>query len=102
VVGDDAPQAAAGLFALLSTEPELSGRVLAATRIGARRWNLYLDNRVEVWLPEHDLLGAWRLLASKARDEGLLERAITLVDLRFVPDRIRLRLDPAALEDGDA
>lgn len=102
VVGDDAPQAAARLFALLSTEPELSGRVLAATRIGERRWNLHLDNRVDVWLPEHDVLGAWRLLARKVRDENLLERAITLIDLRFLPDRMRLRLDPAALEDGNA
>jgi hypothetical protein len=55
-----------------------------------------------VWLPEHDVLGAWRLLAQKARDDALLERAITLIDLRFLPDRLRLRLDPAAFEDSDA
>jgi cell division protein FtsQ len=102
LVGDDAPESAAGLFALLSTEPALSNRVVAATRIGERRWNLHLDNQIEVWLPEHDVLGAWRLLAEKARDEALLERAITLVDLRFLPERLRLRLDPAALEDSDA
>jgi cell division protein FtsQ len=102
VVGDDAPQAASRLFALLSTEPELSGRVLAATRVGERRWNLHLDNRVDVWLPEHDVLGAWHLLARKVRDEKLLERAITMIDLRFLPDRMRLRLDPVALQDGDA
>ena len=102
VVGDDAPQSAAGLFALLSTQPALSNRVIAATRIGERRWNLHLDNQVEVWLPEHDMLGAWRLLAQKVREEALLERAITLIDLRFLPTRLRLRLDPAALEDTDA
>jgi cell division protein FtsQ len=102
VVGDDAPQAAADLFALLSTEPALSGRVRAATRVGERRWNLHLDNRIEVWLPEQDALGAWQLLASKARDEALLERAITLIDLRFLPRRLRLRLDPAALGNGEA
>jgi cell division protein FtsQ len=102
LVGDDAPQAAAGLFALLSTEPALSNRVVAATRVGERRWTLHLDNQVEVWLPEHDVLGAWRLLAQKARDDALLERAITLIDLRFLPDRLRLRLDPAALEDNNA
>ena len=102
VVGDDAPRAAAGLFAMLSTEPELSGRVRAATRVGERRWNLHLDDKIDVWLPEHDVPGAWRLLARKVRDEGLLERAITLIDLRFLPDRVRLRLDPATLEDDDA
>jgi cell division protein FtsQ len=102
LVGDDAPQAAAGLFALLSTEPALSNRVVAATRVGERRWTLHLDNQIEVWLPERDVLGAWRLLAQKVRDDALLERAITLIDLRFLPDRLRLRLDPAALEDSDA
>jgi cell division protein FtsQ len=102
LVGDDAPPSAAALFALLSTEPALSNRVVAATRVGERRWNLRLDNEIDVWLPEHDVLGAWRLLAQKAGDEALLDRAITLIDLRFLPDRLRLRLDPAALEDGNA
>jgi cell division protein FtsQ len=97
LVGDDAPQAAAGLFALLSTEPALSARVTAATRVGGRRWNLHLDNQVEVLLPQRDVLGAWRLLAEKARDAGLLERAVSVIDLRFLPERLRLRLDPAAL-----
>jgi hypothetical protein len=39
------------------------------------------------------------VLAHKARDEALLERAVTVIDLRFLPERLRLRLDPAALED---
>ena len=100
VVGDGAPQSSARLFAVLSTEPALSRRVVAATRVGDRRWNLHLDNRVEVWLPEQDALAAWHLLAEKARDEALLERAVTVIDLRFLPERLRLRLDPAALEAG--
>ncbi len=99
LVGDDAPQGAAALFALLSTEPALSSRVVAATRVGGRRWNVHLDNQIEVLLPERNALGAWRLLADKAREEGLLERAITAIDLRFLPERLRLRLDPAALPD---
>jgi cell division protein FtsQ len=102
LVGDGAPQSGARLFALLSTEPVLSGRVRAATLVGERRWNLHLDDGVEIWLPEHDLLGAWRLLAKEVRDQALLERAITLIDLRFLPGRLRLRLDPAALKGGAA
>jgi cell division protein FtsQ len=101
LVGDDAPESAASLFALLSTEPELSARVVAATRVGGRRWNVHLDNQVEVLLPERNALGAWRLLADKARDDALLERAITVIDLRFLPERLHLRLDPAALPDHD-
>jgi cell division protein FtsQ len=101
LVGDDAPQSAAALFALLSTEPALSARVVAATRVGGRRWNVHLDNQIEVLLPERNALGAWRLLADKARDDALLDRAITAIDLRFLPERLRLRLDPAALPDHD-
>jgi cell division protein FtsQ len=101
VVGDGAPEWSARLFALLSTEPALSRRVVAATRVGDRRWNLHLDNRVEVWLPERDAVGAWRLLAQKARDQALLDRAVSVIDLRFLPARLRLRLDAAALEAGD-
>jgi cell division protein FtsQ len=100
LVGDGAPQEAAALFALLSTEPALSSRVVAATRVGERRWNVHFDHDVEVWLPERDVLGAWQVLADKARDEALLERAVTVIDLRFLPERLRLRLDPAALADG--
>ena len=100
LVGNGAPQEAASLFALLSTEPALSSRVVAATRVGERRWNVHLDHDLEIWLPEHDVLGAWRALADKARDDALLERAVTVIDLRYLPERLRLRLDPAALEDG--
>jgi cell division protein FtsQ len=102
LVGDEAPRHAARLFALLSTEPELWARVAAATWIGERRWTLRLDNRIDVLLPERGMLRAWRLLAQKAREDALLERAISVVDLRFLPGRLRLRLDPQALQDGKA
>ncbi len=102
LVGDEAPRHAARLFALLSTEPELWSRVTAATWIGDRRWTLRLDNQIDVLLPEQGVLPAWHLLAQKARDDALLERAISVIDLRFLPARLRLRLDPLALQDGKA
>jgi cell division protein FtsQ len=102
LVGDTAPQHAARLFALLSTEPELWARVAAATWIGERRWTLRLDNRIDVLLPERNMLRAWRFLAEKAREDALLERAVSIIDLRFLPDRLRLRLDPEALQDTKA
>jgi cell division protein FtsQ len=102
LVGDEAPRHAARLFALLSTEPELWARVAAATWVGDRRWTLRLDNRIDVLLPEQGMLSAWRFLAQKAREDALLERAISVVDLRFLPKRLRLRLDPEALQDTKA
>jgi cell division protein FtsQ len=102
LVGDAAPQHALELFALLSTEPALSERVVAATWVGDRRWDLHLDNQVDVMLPEQDPQAAWRLLAVKARDEALLDRAIKVVDLRLLPARLRLQLDPRVLVDQRA
>jgi cell division protein FtsQ len=98
LVGEGAPARAAGLFALLSTEPALSERVVAASWVGERRWSLHLDNRIDVLLPEHDPHGAWRVLAAKERQQALLERAVAVIDLRFLPGRIRLRLDPRGLD----
>jgi len=98
LVGDGAPARAAGLFALLSTEPALSERVVAASWVGARRWSLHLDNQVDVLLPEGNPYVAWRLLAAKERQQGLLERAVAVIDLRFLPGRIRLQLEPRGLD----
>ncbi len=102
LVGEDAPRHAEALFALLSTEPALSDRVVAATWVGDRRWDLHLDNQVDVMLPEQNPQTAWRLLAAKARDEALLDRAVRVVDLRLLPERIRLQLDPSVLVDHRA
>ncbi len=102
LVGDDAPRHAEDLFALLSTEPALSERVVAATWVGDRRWDLHLDNQVDVMLPEQNPFGAWHLLAVKARDQALLDRAVKVVDLRLLPERIRLGLDPSVLVDHRA
>lgn len=102
VVGGGAAAAAAPLFATLSGEPELWADVIALTFIGERRWNVRLGRGIDVLLPEQDAAAAWRELARRSRQQGLLERAVTEVDLRFLPDRIRVRLDPAALAEEAA
>ncbi|MDX1540290.1 MAG: FtsQ-type POTRA domain-containing protein [Geminicoccaceae bacterium] len=98
VIGEGAPERAPRLFAVLSSEPELWSRVAALTLVGERRWNLRLADGIDVMLPADDLLGAWRRLARFAREDDLLERAVVEIDLRFLPERIRLRLDPALRE----
>lgn len=102
LVGHHAPERAVRLFVLLSTEPELWARVAAATWVGERRWTVHLDSGIDVLLPEDRVIEAWRLLAARAREDALLERAIRVVDLRFLPERLRLQLDPMALEEQGA
>ena len=98
IVGDGAPEAAPELFAELARRPGIAQMLEAAIRLGGRRWDLTLRNGMRVKLPE-DTTPGWNLaaaldrLAELARDENLLERALTVVDLRL-PDRLVLRLPP--------
>ncbi|HEX6141606.1 MAG TPA: cell division protein FtsQ/DivIB [Geminicoccaceae bacterium] len=100
VVGDGAAGQAAKLFAALSSEPELWSKVVALTFVGGRRWDVRLDRGIDVLLPDRDPVAAWRRLARVAREHDLLERAVTEIDLRLLPDRMRLRLDRDAIDQG--
>lgn len=89
IVGDDAPEHAAELIAMLGDEPALARRVGAAVRVGKRRWNLELKSGIKVRLPEAGAAAAWRKLARLDRRHRLLDRKVKAVDLRQ-PDRIYL------------
>ncbi|MFO1059836.1 MAG: FtsQ-type POTRA domain-containing protein [Dongiaceae bacterium] len=95
VVGDDAPAHAAGLIAMLGRQPELQRRVTAAVLVSGRRWNLHLDNGIDVRLPEENSAAAWTRLAELDRKDRLLEKDLVSIDLRD-PDRLVVRLTPAA------
>jgi cell division protein FtsQ len=90
VVGDDAASSAAALMAMLAREPELAPRVTAAVRVDDRRWNLTIDNAIDVWLPEADAAEAWARLAAQERANNLLQHDIRTIDMRL-PDRLVLR-----------
>lgn len=102
IVGEGAPARAAALFAVLSTDPELFARVEAAMWIGGRRWSIRFDSETDVLLPEDRITPAWQTLGRLQRRDRLLERAIGTIDLRFLPDRLRLRLLPEALPERAA
>ena len=97
VIGADAPANAARLIAMLGAHKDLAGRVRAAIRIGGRRWNLRLDNGIDIRLPESGAAAAWSRLAKLDAEQGLLGRDILSVDLRL-EDRVIIRpaVKPAA------
>lgn len=100
IVGDDAPEHAARLLAVVATEPDLGKRVQAAVRVGGRRWNLRLDNDIGIELPEQGVAEAWRRLATFEREHRLLARDIAAIDLRL-PDRVVVRPARAAAGAGE-
>ncbi len=93
VVGEDAPEHAADLLHIIRSEPDLGGLVKAAIRVGGRRWNLRLRGGIDVQLPEADSAAAWAQLAGIERSHGVLQRDVSMIDLRL-PDRLIVRTAP--------
>jgi cell division protein FtsQ len=87
VVGEDAPKHVGQLLALLNTAPSIKPDVVAAVRIGQRRWNVQLANEVVVMLPEENPGDAWKRFAELVEKEALMSKAIRSVDMR-VEDRV--------------
>jgi cell division protein FtsQ len=98
VVGEDAATHAAALIDMLATEPDLAARVGAAVRVGDRRWNLRIDNSIDVLLPDTNAADAWSHLAQLERKDGLLKREVETVDMRL-PDRLVLRVNAPPTKD---
>ncbi|HXO90585.1 MAG TPA: FtsQ-type POTRA domain-containing protein [Stellaceae bacterium] len=93
VVGEGAASHAAELLDMLASEPDLAARVTAAIRVGDRRWNLRIDNAIDVLLPADETAKAWGQLARLDRSTGLVQRDVQTIDTRL-PDRLVLRVSP--------
>lgn len=88
--GAGAPENVGELLLLLAYEPSIARQLRAAVWVGQRRWNLILNNGVEIWLPEEDAVAALQNLAKLEEKHGLLSRDFGVVDLRL-PDKLYLR-----------
>lgn len=97
--GAGAPAAASELMRLVASVPSLGERVSGAQRVDGRRWNVFVDGRIEVRLPERGAAAAWARLARLEAESALLARAVEAVDLRL-PDRVVVRLDEAILQSA--
>ncbi len=101
VVGAGAPRHAAALLDLVAAHPELHKRLVAAVRVGERRWNLRMTNGADVMLPEAAEALALVRLAELHESQALLDRPLAVVDLRL-PDRLVVRPlpEPKPLAQG--
>lgn len=90
VVGAGAPQGAAMLLDALAAQPALKARVMAAVRVGERRWNLRMKNGADILLPESAEPAALAKLMELQSTQALLDRPLTVVDMRL-PDRLTVR-----------
>jgi cell division protein FtsQ len=74
----------------------------AAILVGERRWNLRLNDGLDIRLPENDLGNALATLSGLDKNEHLFAKDIVAIDLRQ-PDRLVVQLsDDAAKAREDA
>ena len=101
VVGSGAALPAALFVEKVAAFPDLANRVRGYVRVSQRRWDLRLNNGVTVKLPEDGVELAIADLLELDRAQGLLERDVEVVDMRFA-DRLIVKLSPDAASTRDA
>jgi cell division protein FtsQ len=100
VVGRGAERQAKDFLGFLDRYPDIRSVLRASIMVAERRWNLRLNNGIDVKLPEANVSSALDRLVALDRDKKLLSRDITTVDLRL-PDRVTVRLSDAAAAARD-
>lgn len=101
VVGPGAPEVAARLIDTLGAYPDIMSHMVAAVRVGQRRWNLRMKNGADVMLPEGAEAPALAKLKELQSTYALLDRPLQAIDLRL-PDRLVVRPQPVKTETKDA
>lgn len=101
-IGDGAADDAANLIAALQPYALLQQDLLAASRIGDRRWDLIYDTGLRIMLPEHDVDQALAQIVKLDAEKQLLARDIEILDFRL-KDFIAVRpVDRTATDQDEA
>jgi cell division protein FtsQ len=95
VVGKGADSRARDFIALLDRYPQVRAVTKAAILVGERRWNLRLNDGLDIRLPENDVGNALALLSKLDKEDRLFSRDIVAVDMRL-PDRLTVQLSEDA------
>jgi cell division protein FtsQ len=98
VIGDGAADDALVMIRALGQHPEIGEGIAALSRIADRRWDLLYETGLRVQLPEVGVAQALRNLSTYQRDYALLDRDVTIIDLRN-PHLVAVR--PAQHEEAD-
>ncbi len=100
VVGKGAETHARDFLALLARYPQVSAATMAAIFVGERRWNLRLNDGLDIRLPENDVGNALAALSKLDKEDRLFSRDIVAVDMRL-PDRLTVQLSDDAAKARD-
>ncbi|MHA6325453.1 cell division protein FtsQ/DivIB [Roseivivax sp. CAU 1753] len=98
IAGSGADQHVNEALRLMAAAGPLHHRVRGLERMGERRWDIVLDRRQRILLPETGPVRALERAIAMDQAVDLLERDIVAVDLRL-RERPTLRMTQTALED---
>lgn len=82
VVGDDANAYARSFIDIVRHDLSLSSKIISASRLGGRRWNIYFQEGVVVKMPESDFQAAWSYLQTIHAADKLFGQEYKSIDLR--------------------
>lgn len=98
IVGEGADRAVPEALALFARAEPIADRIRGLVRMGERRWTAALGSGVLIHLPAEAPEAALARLLALERAEDLLDREVTVIDLRL-PERPTLRLSPRAVSE---
>ncbi len=98
VVGAGAGSRVREFVDLIAGAPDIAGRVRAGVLISERRWNVVLDNGIELLLPAEKPAAALATVAALDAEKNLLSRQIVAVDFRL-PGQMIVRLNEEGVAD---
>jgi cell division protein FtsQ len=82
VVGEGAAEKAAAFAALIAPFPAIATHTRAGVFVSKTRWNVVLDNGMELMLPEAKPEAALAIIAALDQSQSILSREISAIDLR--------------------
>lgn len=99
--GQNADQHIPDLMNEITGHPAIAKRMVGASWIGDRRWDLILKGGIKVQMPEKALSANLQRLSAAQAESALLDKEILSVDLREA-DRINIRTKPGHVQSYKA
>ena len=91
VAGPGSDAVAHQAMTILATAKPIAEMIRGVVRVGERRWDVVLDRSRRIMLPEKEPIAALAKIIDRHDADGILSRAISVVDLRN-PERMTVRL----------
>jgi len=97
--GDTTHDDLLALFGYIRQDPMLYQKIHAIKRIGKRRWDVVFVNNITVKLSQDNADQSWHKLIALANEQQILDKALTVIDLRLEDMAVMTPLVEAPVEN---